>query len=70
MIERFGKLCGWTGTAIAILLIGLALWPPDFTNGRNDYIYARVLFLVIPGIAAFLIGQAIRYVLVPSKKSS
>ena len=71
MLERFGSLCGWTGTGIAILLIGAALLLPITSGGdRGDYIFSRVLFLVIPGIAAFLIGQAIRYVLVPPKKSN
>ena len=56
---------------IAILLIGAALLLPITSGGdRGDYIFSRVLFLVIPGVAAFLIGQAIRYVLVPPKKSN
>jgi multisubunit Na+/H+ antiporter MnhG subunit len=71
MLERFGRLCGWTGTGIAILLIGAALLLPITSGGdRGDYIFSRVLFLVLPGVAAFLIGQAIRYFLVPPKKSN
>jgi hypothetical protein len=71
MLERFGRLCGWTGTGIAILLIGSAFLLPITSGGdRGEYIFSRVLFLVIPGVVAFLIGQAIRFVLVPPKKAN
>jgi hypothetical protein len=71
MLERFGRLCGWTGTGIAILLIGAAILLPITSGGdRGDYIFSRVLFMVIPGAAAFLIGQGIRFVLVTPKKSN
>jgi hypothetical protein len=68
MLERFGRLCGWTGTGIAILLIGAAVLLPVAAEPPPDYIFSRVLFLVIPGVVAFLLGQAIRFVLVPPKK--
>ena len=63
MLERFGRLCGWTGNGLAILLIGTAIFLPA-DSSRTDYLFARIVFLVVPGVLAFLIGQAVRYVLV------
>ena len=68
MLERFGRLCGWTGDGIAILLIGAAILLPN--DGGNDAWMIRGMVMVIPGIAAFLLGRAIKYVLVPPKKSN
>ena len=66
MLERFGRLCGWIGNGLAILLIGAAIFLPSYGN-RSDIVFNRVLFLVVPGVLAFLIGQGIRYVLVEPK---
>jgi hypothetical protein len=62
MLERLGRVCGWTGTGIAILLIGTAVLSLRVEAAGNPL--DVILVLVIPGVAAFLLGQAIRFVLV------
>jgi hypothetical protein len=67
MLERLGRLCGWIGNGVAVVLIGSALFLLS-NVGRNDESLYVAIALVVVAIAAFLIGQAIRFVLVPSKK--
>ncbi len=64
MLERFGRLCGWIGNGVAILLIGFGIYVLANLHGNSANIYAGI-FVVAMAIAAFLVGQAIRYVLVP-----
>jgi len=69
MLARFGVLCSWLGTGIAVLLLGAALFLPITGSGnREDYILARVLVLVLPAAVALLIGWGIRYVFTGPRK--
>ena len=58
MLERLGRLCGWIGNGVAVVLIGSALFLLS-NVGRNDEILYVAIALVVVAIAAFLIGQAI-----------
>ena len=57
MLERLGKVCGWAGTGLALLIVVWAFltWSPG--NGGPFY------FGVLAAVVVFLIGQAFRYVL-------
>jgi hypothetical protein len=57
MLERLGKVCGWVGTGLALLIVvwGFLTWHPG--TGRPLY------FGVLAAVVVFLIGQALRYVL-------
>jgi hypothetical protein len=57
MLERLGKVCGWTGTGLALLIVvwGFLTWRPG--NGGPLY------FGVLAAVVVFLTGQALRYVL-------
>ena len=64
MLARFGILCSWLGTGIAVLLIGCALLLPMAGGAdRESAIFARIVLMVIPGAAALLLGWGVRYVL-------
>ena len=58
MLERLGKASGWVGTSLASLAIVFAFmkWSP----GHGEPFY----FGVLAAVVFFLIGQALRYVLV------
>ena len=60
MLERLGKVCGWAGTGLALLIVVWAFltWSPG--NGGPFY------FGVLAAVVVFLIGQALRYVLLAS----
>jgi hypothetical protein len=62
MMERLGKVCGWTGTGLALLIAvwGLMTW----RAGNGAPLYLGLLAAVI----VFLIGQALRYVLAGGKE--
>ena len=61
MLERLGKVCGWVGTGLALIIgvWGLMTW----RAGDGAPLYLGLLVAVV----VFLIGQALRYVLVGSK---
>jgi hypothetical protein len=61
MLERLGKICGWAGTGLALLIVvwGLLTW----SAGHGAPLYYGVL----AAVAVFLIGQALRYVLAGGK---
>ena len=52
MLERLGKVCGWAGTDLALLIVvwGLLTW----SAGNGGPLY----FGVLAAIVVFLIGQA------------
>ena len=58
MLERLGKVSGWAGTGFALLAFTFAFakWSP----GHGEALY----FGVLVGVVLFLMGQAVRYVLV------
>ena len=58
MLERLGKVSGWVGTSFALLAFVFAFmkWSP----GHGEPFY----FGVLAAVLFFLIGQAVRYVLV------
>jgi hypothetical protein len=71
MLERFGKICGWTGNLFAVLtLVGLAYGIYDARarhvgGGWEDWeIYAWWCGFAL---AFFLIGRALRYIIVGNK---
>lgn len=52
MLARFGILCSWLGTGIAVVTIGAAVFLPITGSGNRDvYIIARVILLVAPSVA-------------------
>ena len=61
MLERLGKVCGWVGTGLALMIAvwGLMTWHA----GDGAPLYLGLLVAVV----VFLIGQALRYVLVGNK---
>jgi hypothetical protein len=61
-MERLGKVCGWTGTGLALIIVvwGLMTWHA----GAGAPLYLGLLVAVI----VFLIGQALRYVLAGGKE--
>ena len=61
MLERLGKVCGWAGTGLALLIViwGFLTWSP----GNRGPLY----FGVPVAVVVFLIGQALRYVLAGGK---
>ena len=61
---RFGILCSWLGTGIAVVLIGAAIFLPiDFSGNGEDDILAKLMLLVAPAIIALVVGWGIRYLL-------
>jgi hypothetical protein len=58
MLERLGKVSGWVGTGFALLAFVFAFmkWSP----GHGEPFY----FGLLAAVLFFLIGQAVRYVLV------
>jgi hypothetical protein len=62
MLERLGKVCGWVGTGLALIIgvWGLMTW----RAGDGAPLYLGLLVAVV----VFLIGQALRYVLVGNKE--
>lgn len=61
---RFGILCSWLGSGIAVVLIGAALFLPiDVGGSGGDYVLAKVMLLVAPAIVALVVGWGIRCVL-------
>jgi hypothetical protein len=62
MLERLGKVCGWAGTGLALLIVvwGLMTWHA----GNGAPLYLGLLAAVI----VFVIGQALRYVLAGGKE--
>ena len=57
MLERLGKVCGWAGTGLALLI---GVWGSlTWHAGHGGPLY----FGVLAAVAIFLIGQALRYVL-------
>jgi hypothetical protein len=66
MLERLGKICGWTGDRLGILFFIGAIAAFIFAD---DTPFADALLVGTPGVVAFLIGRAIRYVLVPPTQS-
>lgn len=61
MIARLGQVLGWTGNTIALLLLA----PGIFGLFRAQADHFGVIFLfIIPGILAFILGRALRYILV------
>lgn len=64
MLIRFGILCSWLGTAIAVALIAAAIFLPISIPGdRQEYVMAKLMLLVAPAIVALVIGWGIRYFL-------
>lgn len=64
MLIRFGILCSWLGTGIAVALIGAAIFLPISLPGdREDYVTAKLMLLVAPAIVALVVGWGIRYLL-------
>ena len=62
MLERLGKVCGWAGTGLALTI---AIWGLLTCHaGDGAPLYLGLLVAVV----VFLIGQALRYVLVGSKE--
>ena len=57
MLERLGKVCGWAGTGLALLIVVWSFLTWSAGNGGPLY------FGVLAALATFLIGQALRYVL-------
>jgi hypothetical protein len=57
VLERLGKVCGWAGTGLALLIVvwGFLTWHA----GNGGHLY----FGVLAAVVVFLIGQALRYVL-------
>jgi hypothetical protein len=57
VLERLGKVCGWAGTGLALLIVvwGFLTWHAG--NGGPLY------FGVLAAVSIFLIGQALRYIL-------
>lgn len=63
-MARFGILCSWLGTGIAIVLIGAAIFLPIAATGnRKDYILDKLMLFVAPAIVALVVGWGIRYLL-------
>ena len=62
MLERLVKVCGWVGTGLALIIgvWGLMTW----RAGDGAPLYLGLVVAVV----VFLIGQALRYVLVGSKE--
>jgi hypothetical protein len=62
MLKRLGKVCGWAGTGLALLIgvWGLMTWHA----GDGAPLYLGLLVAVV----VFLIGQALRYVLAGGKE--
>jgi hypothetical protein len=59
---RFGVLCSWLGTGIAVALIAAAFFVPiDFPEGGADYILVKGMLFVVPAITALVVGWGIRY---------
>lgn len=57
-LQRLGHVLGWTGNGIAALLIGVGIY--GFTNAGGDAFVKGAT--VVAGIAAYLIGRALRYI--------
>jgi len=57
MLERFGKVCGWAGTGLALLII---IWGSLTWHAGNG---APLYLGVLAAVVIFLIGQALRYIL-------
>jgi hypothetical protein len=64
MLERLGKVSGWVGTSFALLAFVFAFmkWSP----GHGEPFY----FGKLAAVLFFLIGQAVRYVLVAVNRIS
>ena len=68
MLVRLGNVLGWVGNILGILLVGggvcllvyLLLWG-DRTMIEKS-LFASML-LIVPGVLAFLLGRAFRYIL-------
>jgi hypothetical protein len=62
MLERLGKVCGWAGTGLALLIVvwGFLTW----SAGNGEPLY----FGVLAAVVVFLTGQALRYVLAGGNK--
>ncbi|MFZ1003063.1 MAG: hypothetical protein WAN68_13785 [Pseudolabrys sp.] len=58
MLERLGKVSGWAGTGFALLAFTFAF--AKGSPGHGEALY----FGVLAGVVLFLMGQAVRYVLV------
>jgi hypothetical protein len=68
MMIRFGILCSWLGTGIAVALIGAALFlPMDFPGDRKEYVMAKLMLLAAPAIVALVLGWGMRYYLTASR---
>lgn len=68
MLIRFGILCSWLGTGIAVVLIGMAIFLPiTFPGSREDYITAKLMLFVAPAIVALVLGWGVRYFLAGHK---
>jgi len=61
MLERFGKVCGWAGTGLALLIV---IWGSLTWHAGNG---APLYFGVLAAVVVFLIGQALRYVFAGGK---
>jgi hypothetical protein len=57
VLERLGKVCGWAGAGLALLIVvwGFLTWHA----GNGGHLY----FGVLAAVVVFLIGHALRYVL-------
>lgn len=62
MLERLGKVCGWAGTGLALLIVvwGFLTW----SAGYGEPLY----FGVLAAVVIFLTGQALRYVFAGGNK--
>jgi hypothetical protein len=61
MLNRIGNVIGWTGNAIGFLLIGIGAF--GLLQPKSDKSMV-ILLAVVPGVLIFLIGIALRYILV------
>jgi hypothetical protein len=62
--SRFAILCSWLGTAIAVALVGAALFlPVSLPGNREDVVTARLMLFVAPAIVALILGWGIRYLM-------
>lgn len=64
MLERLGKVLGWIGNSIALLIVlGTVLITIVGVFNEGEVNYSVALIFIIVGGFIFLIGRALRYIL-------
>lgn len=63
MLPRLGNVLYWLGIVVAIPLVGLGIYGLIYGLIRDTNPLPAVLVGLVPGVLAFILGRALRYVL-------